>query len=47
MELAFWDTVKESDDPKMFEAYLAKYPEGEFAGLAEITLQSLKCIDGG
>ena len=28
VELAFWDTVKESDDPKMFEAYLAKYPEG-------------------
>jgi hypothetical protein len=45
VELAFWDTVKESDDPKMFEAYLAKYPEGEFTSLAEIKLQALGRID--
>ena len=45
VELAFWDTVKESDDPKMFEAYLAKYPEGEFSSLAEIKLQALGRID--
>ena len=46
VELAFWDTVKESDDPKMFEAYLAKYPEGEFSSLAEIKLQSLRSTSG-
>jgi hypothetical protein len=33
VELAFWDTVKESDDPKMFEAYLAKYPKESSAAL--------------
>ncbi len=33
VELAFWDTVKDSDDPEMFEAYLAKYSEGEFRSL--------------
>jgi hypothetical protein len=33
--------VKDSDNPRMFEAYLAKYPAGEFISLAEIKLQSL------
>ena len=41
VELAFWDAVKDSDDPRMFEAYLAKYPGGEFTSLARIKLQSL------
>lgn len=41
VELAFWDAVRDSDDPRMFEAYLAKYPGGEFTSLAEIRLQSL------
>jgi hypothetical protein len=41
--LAFWDTVKDSDDPAMFLAYLAKYPEGEFRSLAEIRCQTAGC----
>ncbi len=45
IELAFWDTVKDSNDPEMFEAYLAKYPEGEFKSLAEIRLRALGRMD--
>ena len=36
VELAFWDSIKDSDDPKMFDAYLQRYPEGEFAALAKL-----------
>lgn len=41
VELAFWDTIKDSKDRKEFEAYLAKYPEGDFVKLATIRLTNL------
>lgn len=41
VELAFWDSVKGSDDRAMLEAYLAKYPKGEFTSIAEIRLLAL------
>ena len=41
VELAFWDTVRGSEDPTMIKAYLDKYPKGEFQPLAEILLQRL------
>lgn len=41
MELAFWDAVKESEDPAEFAAYLEKYPEGAFTALAEARRQAL------
>ncbi|MGE5153528.1 MAG: formylglycine-generating enzyme family protein [Bdellovibrio bacteriovorus] len=40
-ELAFWETIKDSRDPKEFQAYLAAYPAGRFARLAEIRIQAL------
>jgi formylglycine-generating enzyme required for sulfatase activity len=40
-ELAFWETIKDSKDPSEFEAYLAAYPDGRFARLAEIRIRSL------
>jgi len=40
-ELAFWESIKSSQDPAEFEAYLATYPNGRFAALAEIRLQAL------
>lgn len=46
VELAFWDTVKDSDDAEMFDAYLSKYAEGEFRSLAEIRLRSLVPSEG-
>ena len=30
VELAFWDSIKDSEGREGFEAYLEKYPEGEF-----------------
>ncbi len=33
-ELEFWNSVKNSDDPTDFQAYLAKYPQGQFQELA-------------
>ena len=41
IELAFWNSVKDSDQRAMFEAYLEKYPEGEFRSLAEISIARL------
>jgi adenylate cyclase len=41
VELAFWDTVKDSDSPAMFQAYLERYPEGAFAALAKVRLNDL------
>jgi adenylate cyclase len=38
IELAFWDTVKDSANPAMYEAYLERYPNGPFAPLAKVWL---------
>jgi adenylate cyclase len=44
VELAFWDTVKDSDNPEMYRAYLERYADGAFAALAKVRLNEL---DGG
>lgn len=41
VELAYWDMVKDSDNPEMFGAYLERYPEGAFAPLAKVRLDEL------
>ena len=41
VELAYWDTMKDSDNPDMFRAYLERYPEGAFAPLAKVRLGEL------
>jgi class 3 adenylate cyclase len=41
IELAFWDSVREIDNTESLQAYLDKYPEGEFRALAEIRLKKL------
>ena len=41
IELAFWETVKDSTNPEMYGAYLDKYPAGEFAILAKAKLAEL------
>jgi class 3 adenylate cyclase len=41
IELAFWESVRESDSPDALRAYLEKYPDGEFVTLAEIRLKEL------
>ena len=35
VELTFWNSIKDSTDASLFEAYLAQYPEGLFAALAK------------
>jgi adenylate cyclase len=42
VELAFWDAVKDSDNPEMHEAYLERYPDGAFAALAKVRLTELR-----
>ncbi len=42
VEIAFWESVKSSSDPEDFQAYLTKYPAGQFASLARRRLASLK-----
>jgi class 3 adenylate cyclase len=46
VELAYWDTVKDSDNVEMFRAYLERYPEGAFAPLAKVRLGELGSADG-
>jgi adenylate cyclase len=38
VELEFWNSIKDTEVPANFEAYLEKYPDGEFRSLAEIRL---------
>ncbi|MBT3359826.1 MAG: hypothetical protein HN403_09385 [Rhodospirillales bacterium] len=39
-ELAFWKSVEQADDAKAYEAYLRKYPNGDFADLARLKLEA-------
>lgn len=41
-ELTFWQSVDGSTDAAMYEAYLAKYPDGTFAPLARAKITSLR-----
>ena len=42
IELAFWESIKDSKDPADFSAYLKHYPQGDFAGIASNRLRALK-----
>ncbi|QIG52367.1 caspase [Nordella sp. HKS 07] len=42
VELAFWDTVKDADDPLMYQTYLEQYPNGAFVPLARVKLKILE-----
>jgi len=46
VELSFWDSIKNSDDPEEFAAYLRKYPDGQFAELARIRMRALESRKG-
>jgi class 3 adenylate cyclase len=41
IELAFWESVRESENPAVVQAYLEKYPNGEFSALARIRIDEL------
>ncbi|MFD1627330.1 caspase family protein [Azospirillum griseum] len=40
-EMAFWDSVKTSSNPRLFEAYLRQFPQGTFAAIAEARITEL------
>jgi adenylate cyclase len=40
LDLAFWNSVKDSNRREEFEAYLEQHPDGHFAGLARARLSS-------
>ena len=40
-ELTFWQSIQNSDDSAMFEAYLGRYPTGEFADIAKLKIQAI------
>jgi formylglycine-generating enzyme required for sulfatase activity len=40
-EMTFWDSIKDSSKTEDYRAYISKYPEGQFATLAEARLASL------
>lgn len=47
IELAYWDTIKNSNNPEDFKAYLAKYPDGQFAELAKSRSTASRPSGGG
>ena len=38
LDLAFWNTIKDSDNPADYQAYLEVFPSGAFAPLAKLRL---------
>lgn len=42
LDLAFWQSIADSDDPALFEAYLARFPQGTFRPIAEARLRALR-----
>ncbi|HYJ88903.1 MAG TPA: tetratricopeptide repeat protein [Pyrinomonadaceae bacterium] len=42
IELAYWDTIKNSNNPEDFKSYLEKYPDGQFASLAKSRSQPIR-----
>jgi tetratricopeptide (TPR) repeat protein len=47
IELAYWDTIKNSNNPDDFKAYLDKYPDGQFAALAKTRANASKPANAG
>jgi hypothetical protein len=41
-ELSFWESIKNSNKAEDFRAYLLKYPNGQFAALARIRVDSIE-----
>lgn len=41
-ELTYWQSVESGNDPALYEAYLAQYPNGTFAAVARVKLAKLR-----
>jgi len=42
VELAYWDTIKNSDDKDLFEAYIRQYADGPFVSIARVKIAAIK-----
>ncbi len=42
MELAAWNAVSRSSDPAVFEAFLKRFPDGVYAGIARARIEELR-----
>lgn len=42
MELAFWQSIQNSDNAASFEAYIEQFPNGTFAALAKVKIEVLE-----
>jgi Flp pilus assembly protein TadD len=47
IELSFWESIKNSNNPNDFKAYLDKYPDGQFAELAKSRANATRPSGGG
>lgn len=45
VEVTFWDSIKDSKNPQLYDAYLKRYPNGAFAAIAKIRVKQLKVAD--
>jgi adenylate cyclase len=45
LEITFWESVKDSDDPAIVRSYLDTYPDGHFRRLAEARLDQLERLE--
>jgi hypothetical protein len=41
VELSYWESIRDATEPSFFEAYLREYPDGAFATLAKLKLETL------
>lgn len=44
IEHTFWTAVQESNDPKLYQAYLRRFPNGVYRPIAEAKLRSMRSI---
>ena len=40
-ELAFWNSIRDAEEPSYFEAYLDQFPDGRFAAIARLKIAEL------
>jgi adenylate cyclase len=46
IELAFWQAICDVEDPSLLDAYLVKFPDGQFAVIARARLEAMRGGDG-
>ena len=47
IELAYWETIKDSENPAYFESYLRRFPTGAFSDLARTMIEQLRRLKNG